>query len=135
MTLEWITLIATAVAGYAGAPRAVILLAALALMLEPVWGKAWHLRQHPRVPLTTKMLTYLVSGAVVALLAAWLAFIVGAFLGTLLPDQRISSFMAPSRPSMVSGNMRPPMMSPMSLMEGVQLQWFSGTGLSHTACS
>ena len=133
--LEWITLVATAVAGYAGAPRATILLAALALMLEPVWGKAWHLRQHPRVPLTTKMLTYLVSGAVLAVLAAWLAFVAGAFVATLLPPQRISSFMAPSRPSMVSGYMRPPMTSRMILIEGVQLQWFSGTGLSHTACS
>lgn len=135
MTLEWITLVATAVAGWAGAPRAVILMAALALMLEPVWGKAWHLRQHPRVPLTTKMLTYLVSGAILAILAAWLAFIAGAFLGTLLPAQRISSFIAPSRPSIVRGYMRPPMTSRISLIEGVQLQWFSGTGLSHTACS
>jgi hypothetical protein len=48
---------------------------------------------------------------------------------------RISSFMARSRPSRVRGYMRFSIMSWTSLMEGVQPQWASGTGLSHTQCS
>ncbi len=84
VTLEWITLFATAVAGYAAAPRLVIVLAALALMLDNVWGKAWRLRQHPRVPLSSKMLTYFVTGAVLALIAAWLAYAAGAFVRQLV---------------------------------------------------
>lgn len=136
MTLEWITLFATAVAGYIAAPPVVVLIAAVALVVDSVWGKAWRLRQHPRVPLSSKMLTYLVTGAVLALLAAWIAYLAGAFVrGMVQPGQRISSFIAPSRPSSVNGNMRSLMTSRMSLMEGVQPQWFSGTGFSHTACS
>ena len=48
---------------------------------------------------------------------------------------RISSFMALSRPSSVSGYMRPARQSRMILMEGVQPQCVSGTGFSHTQCS
>lgn len=81
--LEWITLAATAVAGFGSAPAWIILPAALALGLESVWGKPHQLRRHPRVPLSTKMRAYLVSGAVFALLGALLAFLLGRALAAL----------------------------------------------------
>ena len=53
----------------------------------------------------------------------------------ILPGYRISSRIARSSPSSVSGYMRPPRRSRISLMEGVQAHCASGTGLSHTECS
>lgn len=84
MRLEWITLIATAVAGYSAAPLLVVPLAALALMFESVWGKLYHLRRHPRVPLSPKMITYFVMGGVLSSIAAWLAYLAGASVRSLL---------------------------------------------------
>jgi hypothetical protein len=43
--------------------------------------------------------------------------------------------MAPSRPAIVKGNMRPPKSSRINLIDGVYPQWLAGTGLSHTQCS
>src|SRR5262249_8028121 len=47
---------------------------------------------------------------------------------------RINARIARSRPSSVSGYMRPSKRSRIILIDGVQPQWSSGTGLSHTEC-
>ncbi len=82
--LEGVTLLAVVAAGYFSASALVVPAAALALMLDSVFGKAYRLRQNPPVPLTTKMTTYLVMGALGWLLAAWLAYVAGGFLRGLL---------------------------------------------------
>lgn len=82
--LEWVTLLAVVAAGYFAASAFVVPAAALALMLESVFGKVYRLRQNPPVPLTTKMTTYLVMGALGWLFAAWLAYAAGGVLRGLL---------------------------------------------------
>lgn len=80
MLLSTITILATVAAGLFSASAFVIPLAALALMAEGVLAKAWELRQNPAVPVSTKMVTYLVMGGVGWLLVAWAAYVTGALL-------------------------------------------------------
>jgi hypothetical protein len=82
--LEIITLLAVAVAGYAGAPGWFVLLGAAALLIEAWAVKLLRLHQHPRVPLSTKMITYLVTGVLAGIGLAWLTYLAGAAVRQLL---------------------------------------------------
>ena len=58
--LEPLILAAVTLAGYADAPGWLVLAGAAALTLAAWWRKMRLLHQHPRVPFSTKMTTYLV---------------------------------------------------------------------------
>lgn len=53
----------------------------------------------------------------------------------ILASYLINSLIARSSPSSVNGNIRPPNKSRIILIDGVQPQCSSGTGLSQTQCS
>ncbi|HEY7084056.1 MAG TPA: hypothetical protein VH519_04505 [Hyphomicrobiaceae bacterium] len=73
--LEVLILAAVAAAGYADAPWWSVLLGAGAVTLRPWWRKVQLLRQHPRVPFSTKMTAYLVVSIVINL-----GFALGGYL-------------------------------------------------------
>jgi hypothetical protein len=58
--VEYLILAGLAIGGYAGAPLWWVLPATAAMTVAGWWTKAGLLRQHPRVPFSTKMKTYLV---------------------------------------------------------------------------
>lgn len=82
--LEIVTLLAVAAAGYAGATGWLVLLGAAALLIEG-WGvKLLRLREHPRVPLSTKMITYFVTGVLASIGLATLAYVAGVVVRRLM---------------------------------------------------
>lgn len=82
--LEWVVLAAVATGGWMAVSPLIIVLAAIALMLDRVLGPALRLRRAQAAPLSSKTTTYLVMGGIGWLLAAWAAYIAGAFVRGLL---------------------------------------------------
>jgi hypothetical protein len=82
--LEVVTLLVVAVAGYTDAPGWFVLLGAAALLIEG-WGRKLRLlRAQPRVPLSTKMITYFVTGVAASIGLAALTYLAGAFARRLI---------------------------------------------------
>ena len=75
--LELLILAVIALAGWAQLPGWTILTGAVALMLAGWWRKVWLLRQHPQVPFSTKMTTYLVVSIVINVGLAALSYQAG----------------------------------------------------------
>ena len=65
--LELLILAAMAFAGYAGGSGWLALAGAAAMTVGGWWRKVQLLRQHPRVPFSSKMTTYLVVSIVINL--------------------------------------------------------------------
>ena len=63
--LELLILAAVAFAGYAGGSGWLVLAGAAAMTVGSWWRKMRLLRQHPRVPFSSKMTTYLVVSIVI----------------------------------------------------------------------
>ena len=78
--LEFVILGAMAVAGYAGGSGWLALAGATALTVGSWWRKFQLLRQHPKVPFSTKMTTYFVAGIVFNLLLATASLVAGRLL-------------------------------------------------------
>ena len=74
---ELFILAAVAFAGSAEAPGAWALIGAGALTLAGWWRKVRLLRQHPQVPFSTKMTTYLVVSVLINLGLASASYLVG----------------------------------------------------------
>ena len=62
--VEYLVLAGLAIGGYAGAPLWWVLPATAAMTVAGWWTKAGLLRQHPRVPFSTKMKTYFIVGII-----------------------------------------------------------------------
>ena len=82
--LEFLILAAIAIAGYVGASGWWVLLAAAAMTVAGWWRKVRLLRQHPQVPFSTKMTTYLVVSIAINLGVATLALLAGRIARHLL---------------------------------------------------
>ena len=82
--LELTILGAVAAAGYLGAPGWWVLPAAAAMTIAGWWRKVVLLRQHPQVPFSTKMTTYLVVSIAINIGAAMLALLAGRIARYLL---------------------------------------------------
>ena len=82
--LEVLIFAATAGAGYAGAAAWWVLPTAAAMTVVGWWRKVRLLRQHPQVPFSTKMTTYLVVSIAINIGAATLALLVGRIARYLL---------------------------------------------------
>jgi hypothetical protein len=79
-SLEFLMLAGVAWAGYAQAAGWWALAGAAAMTLTGWTRKIWLLRQHPQVPLSTKMTTYLVVSIGLNVVFAALALIAGRVL-------------------------------------------------------
>jgi hypothetical protein len=75
--LEFLILASLAFAGYAGASGWWVLLAAAAMTIAGWWRKVNLLRQHPQVPFSSKMTTYLVASIAINLAFAMASLLVG----------------------------------------------------------
>jgi hypothetical protein len=82
--LEFLILAATAFAAYLGASGWWVLPAAAAMTAAAWWRKVKLLRQHPQVPFSTKMTTYLVASIAINIGFATLALLVGRITRYLL---------------------------------------------------
>ena len=82
--LEFLILAATAFAAHAGASGWWVLPAAAAMTVAGWWRKVKLLRQHPQVPFSTKMTTYLVASIAINVGFATLALLVGRIARYLL---------------------------------------------------
>ena len=82
--LEFLILAAVAVAGYVGAPGWWVLLAAAAMTIAGWWRKVTLLRQHPQVPFSSKMTTYLVASIAINVGFATLSLLAGRGVRFLL---------------------------------------------------
>lgn len=80
--LEHIMLLVAGMAGFAGAPPWFVLLAAAGLTIED-WAKLWPLRS-PAVTLSTKMITYFVTGVLANIFYAVVSYALGAAARTIL---------------------------------------------------
>jgi hypothetical protein len=78
--LEFLILVGVGACGYVGAPGWLILVGAAAQTAAAWWRKMRLLRQHPTVPFSTKMTTYLVAGIVINIAFAVLSYLAGAAL-------------------------------------------------------
>jgi hypothetical protein len=76
-SLELLILAGVASAGYAGAAGWWLLAGAAAMTVAGWWRKIRLLRQHPQVPLSTKMTTYLVVSVAINIVFATAALIAG----------------------------------------------------------
>lgn len=72
-----VTVLVVLVAGFTSAPGWLIVLAAVALTVQGWVAKLHLLQAEPRVPLTSKMITYFVTGVLANLAGAWLCYIAG----------------------------------------------------------
>lgn len=79
---EWTLLLIAAIAGFADAPRWFILLAAAGLTIDD-WAKLWPLRS-PAVTLSTKAVTYFITGIAANVVYAGASYLTGAGVRTLL---------------------------------------------------
>jgi hypothetical protein len=84
--LELLILTATALAGYADASGWAVPAAAAALTVVSWWRKMRLLRQHPQVPFSSKMTTYLVVSIVLYIVVVWASYGAGAALRRWLGD-------------------------------------------------
>ncbi len=84
--LELLILAAVAVAGYAGASSWSMAAGAVALTIASWWRKVRLLRQHPQVPFSSKMTTYLVVSIVIYIGLAAASYGAGQALRRWLAD-------------------------------------------------
>jgi hypothetical protein len=84
--LEFLILAAMACAGYAGGSGWLTLAGAMAMTVGGWWRKMQLLREHPRVPFSSKMTTYLVVSIVINLVVASGCYIAGRALKLWLLD-------------------------------------------------
>jgi hypothetical protein len=82
--LEFLILAAMAFAAYVGVPGWWVLPTAAAMTAAAWWRKVRLLRQHPQVPFSTKMTTYLVASIAINVGFATLALLVGRIARYLL---------------------------------------------------
>jgi hypothetical protein len=82
--VEYLILAGLAIGGYAGAPLWWVLPATAAMTVAGWWTKAGLLRQHPRVPFSTKMKTYLVVGIVLDACLATTCYMAGRWARWIL---------------------------------------------------
>jgi len=82
--LEFLILAALAFAAYVGASGWWVLPAAAAMTVAGWWRKVRLLRQHPQVPFSTKMTTYLIVSIAINLGLAILALLAGRIARYLL---------------------------------------------------
>lgn len=75
--LAYAIILAMGLAGYAGTPWWLVLLGAACLTLDGWWMKLRLLHQHPRVPWSSKIMTYFVTGILGNIGFAALSFGVG----------------------------------------------------------
>lgn len=78
--LDFVILAGLAYTGYAGGPGWWVLAGAAAMTAAGWWRKVRLLRQHPQVPFSTKMTTYLIVSVVINLAYA----ATGLFAGRVL---------------------------------------------------
>jgi hypothetical protein len=78
--LELLILAAMVFAGYAGGSGWLTLAGATAMTIGSWWRKMQLLRQHPRVPFSTKMTTYLVVSVVLNFVFTVASYIAGQVL-------------------------------------------------------
>ena len=83
---ELLILAAVALAGYAGWPGWSVLAGAAALTVVGWWRKVRLLRQHPRVPFSSKMITYFVVGIVMNVLLTAASYLAGQVLRRWLAE-------------------------------------------------
>jgi hypothetical protein len=83
---ELLILGAVALAGYAAWPGWSVLAAAAGLTVAAWWRKVRLLRQHPRVPFTSKMIAYFVVGLVINVILAAASYLAGQVLRRWLAD-------------------------------------------------
>jgi hypothetical protein len=82
--LEFLILGALALAGYVGGSGWWVPLAAAAMTIAGWWRKVKLLRQHPQVPFSSKMTTYLVASIAINLGFATLSLLAGRAMRYLL---------------------------------------------------
>jgi hypothetical protein len=82
--LEFLILGAMALAGYVGGSGWWVLPAAAAMTVAGWWRKVKLLRQHPQVPFSSKMTTYLVASIAINLGFATVALLAGRIARYLL---------------------------------------------------
>jgi hypothetical protein len=75
--LELLILAAVAFAGYADAPGWSVLTGTAALTIANWWRKVRLLRQHPQVPFSSKITTYIVVSIVTYIVLAAVCYIAG----------------------------------------------------------
>jgi hypothetical protein len=80
LVLQYGTLIVVAAIGFAGGPWWAAVLGAIALTIDGWRTTLGLLRQYPRVPLSSKKITYLLTGVLSNLILAGLSYLVGAWL-------------------------------------------------------
>ena len=78
--LEFLILAAMAFAGYAGGSGWLPLAGATAMTVGSWWRKVQLLRQHPRVPFSTKMTTYLIVSIVLNAVFTGASYIAGQIM-------------------------------------------------------
>jgi hypothetical protein len=81
--LEFVILGAMAVAGYAGGSGWLVLAGAAAMTVGSWWRKVALLRQHPQVPFSSKMTTYLVASIAINIGFATASLVTGRALRLL----------------------------------------------------
>ena len=79
---DWTLLAGAACAGFIDAPRWFILLAGAGLTLDD-WARLWPLRQ-PTVTLSSKIITYFVTGIAANLFYAGASYLAGALMRSLV---------------------------------------------------
>ena len=84
--LEFLILAAMAFAGYAGGSGWLVLAGTAAMMVGGWWRKMQLLRQHPQVPFSSKMTTYLVVSIVINVGFTAASYIAGQVLRRWLGD-------------------------------------------------
>ena len=82
--LEFLILAGVTVIGYAGAPAWWVLPAAAVMTVAGWWRKVKLLRQHPQVPFSSKMTTYLVASIAINVTFAVASLLVGRTVRYLL---------------------------------------------------
>lgn len=78
--LIYVIILIMGLAGYAGAPVWFVLLGAAGLTLEGWWMKLRLLRQEPRMPWSSKITTYFVTGIVANIAYAALTYGAGRII-------------------------------------------------------
>jgi hypothetical protein len=82
--LDYLALFAALTAGYAGASAWLVVLGAVALSIDASWTRVALWREQAHLPLSNKVITYLVTGVIAALGYSALAYCAGALIWRLL---------------------------------------------------